>query len=101
MTVGRVWAVEESTIQAELAIEATSGVNGRYRVTFEIQGPDRTTHGTGTATSANPNARASSRAVATAWHAIVLKSSGLPQEGVPFTVTVEYTAPQTITPEEF
>jgi hypothetical protein len=39
--------------------------------------------------------------VATGWHAIVLTSSGMPPEGAPFTLTIEYTAPQTITPEQF
>jgi hypothetical protein len=76
------------------------GVHGGNRVTLEIQGPDGSTNGIGTASSANPNARASSRAAATGWHMIVLKSSGLPQAGVPFTLTVEYTASQTITPKE-
>lgn len=101
MVVGRIWAGERSTIEAELAIEAAEGAHGPDRVTVGIHGPGGAMAGSGTATAPAPSGRASGRVAATGWHSIVLESSGLPADGVPFTVTIEYTAPQTITPEEF
>ena len=40
-------------------------------------------------------------AAATGWHTIVLTSNSLPPSGAPFAFTIEYTASQTLTQEQF
>ena len=100
MTVGRVWIEKHSPIETELTVSTTGWIPETSRVAFQIYGPDYRQHG-GTATYAEPRVQASSRAVATGWHEIALTSSALPREGAPFTLKIEYTAPQTIGPEEF
>ena len=67
---------------------------------FQVNGPRGRQLG-GTATYAEPHVHASNRAVATGWHEIVLTSNALPHDGAPFTFKIEYTAPQSIRPEEF
>jgi hypothetical protein len=100
MTVGRVWIEAHSPIESQLTVDTTGWAPGTSSVTFRIDDPRGNAHGGGTATLADPKAHASSRAVATGWHAIALTSSGLPPSGAPFTFRIEYTAPQTITAEE-
>ena len=100
MTVGRVWIEAHSPITSELSVDTTGWTPGTGSVAIRIDDPKGNTHDGGTVTLANPTAQAASRAVATGWHAITLTSSGL-HDGAPFTVRIDYTASQTITPEEF
>jgi hypothetical protein len=91
MTVGRVWIEEHSPIESELTVDTGGWTPGTRSVTFQIHDPQGNAHGGGTVTLADAKAHASSRAVATGWHAIVLTSSGLPPAGAPFTFKIEYT----------
>jgi hypothetical protein len=101
MTLGRVWIDEHSPIESELTVDTSGWTPGTSSVTFQVHDPQGNAHGGGTVTLADAKAHASSRAAARGWHAIVLTSSGLPPKGAQFTFKIEYTAPQTITPEQF
>jgi alpha-amylase len=101
LTIGRVWIEERSPIESELTIDTEGWTAETSRVTFEIHEPQGNTLRGETATVADPQVRASSTARATGWHAIVLIATGLPSKGAPFAFKIEYSAPQTITPEEF
>ena len=101
MIVGRVWIQAQSPMEAELTIETAEWPSGTASVAFRIEDHAGNIHDGGTATRAGRKARASARAVVTGWHTIILISSGLLQTGAPFTFRIEYTAPQTINPEEF
>jgi hypothetical protein len=75
---------------------------GRAASRFRSRTTRANAHSGGSATLADATANASNRAaVATGWHAIVLTSSGLPSNGAPFTFKIEYTAPRTLTQEQF
>jgi hypothetical protein len=101
MTVGRVWIEEHSPIESELTVDTVGWHPGTSSVMVQIHDPQGNAHVGGTLTLADTKAHASSRTVVTGWHAIDLTSSGLPPKGVPFTFKIEYTAPQTIKPEQF
>ncbi len=101
MTVGRVWIAEHASITSELTVDTAGWAGGTGKVTFQIRDDHGNTHDGATVTLAAPKAQASSRAAVTGWHSIILTSSSIPANGVPFEFKVEYTAPQTITPEQF
>jgi hypothetical protein len=100
-TVGRVWIEKETPIEAELTLEQSGSTTGTGSVAFELRDVQGKTHHGGPATFAAPTVRASSRAAATGWHEIVLTATGMPPAGAPFEFKIEYTAPQTLAPEEF
>ena len=101
MTVGRVWMAAHSSIESELTADTDEWIAGTSSLAFEIQAPHGNVLAGSTATVANGVAHAAGRATATGWYVIVLHGSGLPPKGSPFTLRIEYTAPRTITPEEF
>lgn len=101
MIIGRVWIESQSPVDIELTTKTDGWTAELGRITCDIRGPRNNEATSSTVTLASATDRASGRATATGWHTITLTSSGLPKSGAPFTFTIEYTAPQTITPEEF
>jgi hypothetical protein len=101
MTVGRVWIEQHSPIEAEFTVETGSWAPTTSRVMFQIHDHQGQLRGEGTATLGDATIHASSSAETTGWHTIRLTSSGLPASGAPFTFKISYTAPQTITKEQF
>ena len=100
-TVGRVWIEQHSPIDAELTADTGGWASTTSQVTFQIDDAQGNPHRGGTITLGDARAHTSSRAVTTGWHTIRLTSSGLPPGGAPFTFKINYTAPQTLTKEQF
>ncbi len=86
ITIGRVWIESGSAFRTELSIDTQFAGRVSARVT-DTQG---NTHAEPTATAA-----------VTGWHTIVLTGSDVPRTGTPFSFRIEYTAPQTLSPEQF
>ncbi len=95
--IGRVWIEAFAVFKSDFTAYAA----GAGSITAQIIDTAGNTHAGGTVTATNTSAQASGTAATTGWHTITLSANTLPAIGVPFTFTIEYTAPQTLLPEQF
>ncbi len=101
VTVCRVWVAAAAPIALELTLDTAGWGPNAGSVALQVLGAAGDLRVVGTATRDRPRLNAADRAGATGWHTLRLGSTGLPASGLPFSLKVDYTAPQTITPKEF
>lgn len=98
--VGVVWAAKGKPMHVSLTADRT-GWTSMSTCVFQAVGPDGAPVLGGTLGPAGGSAQATGTVDHTGYQRLQITSAGLPAIGSPFTMKVNYTAPQTITKDEF
>jgi alpha-amylase len=101
LAAGRLWIRAGSSIDVELNLAKSGGIANSMKVECLVSDPAGITLGKASSTTPGEPSRRQLSTSRTGWHGFSLKSTGLPAAGSPFALTVDYAAPQTISPGEF